>query len=319
MKKIIKIYLLIIAFSLKNAIEFAKDILVLEMKSYEESMTESIEISPPGKTAFTFFKKGYPVKIRLIYKSSSNEKGLIWIHPSTEKIKVDIRKKYEFKHGFYLEHRPYNHPNNRAYYNITYKIDNALKDAILEIKYKSNEEKEEFYGIPYSLRIDDLDKKCISYSSDTYEIKKGKSYRITARIISNAYAGTNPPTYWHYIAAFRFRFLYQKGKEPEFGKEITFDINNNNELESTFSEDGSLFIRVDFNTSNLLDIIISSSIDNYNITIEPPGLQTVIPFKKDEFIIIFLKYKSASDEKGIIWMYPSKQEIKVDLNKTYGF
>ena len=70
-----KIYLLIIAFSLKNAIEFAEDIpfdmnnnnefeftfwedgclfiqvdfpkkniLVLEMKSYEESMTESIEI-----------------------------------------------------------------------------------------------------------------------------------------------------------------------------------------------------------------------------------------------------------------------------------
>ena len=106
----------------------------------------------------------------------------------------------------------------------------------------------------------------------------------------------------------------QKNATEIFDKEIIFDKNNNQVFKTTFSEDGSLFIRVDFNIANLLYINVNSPMDYYNTIIEPPGLQTVIPFKKDENIVISLKYKSSSNEKGIIWMHPSTQEIKVDLN-----
>ena len=79
----------------------------------------------------------------------------------------------------------------------------------------------------------------------------------------------------------------------EIGEKMYFDINNNT-FEKIFSMDGSLFIRVDFDTANLLDIFVYSSIDYYNTTIEPPGLQTVIPFIKNRYIVIRLKYKSYS-------------------------
>ena len=149
----------------------------------------------------------------------------------------------------------------------------------------------------------------------TYKIRKGESYKIyiTTQHVFDSYR------YVHYLPSFSIQFIEPKGIKPEFGKEISFDIDNNNKFESNFSEDGSLFIRVDFNISNLLDIIISSSIDNYSTTIQPPGLQTVIPFKKEKNIEIYLKYKSASNEKGKIWMYLSTQEIKVNLNQTYEF
>ena len=64
---------------------------------------------------------------------------------------------------------------------------------------------------------------------------------------------------------------------------------------------------------------ISSLTYNYNEIIYSPGLLHVIPFKKNQQIIIRLKYKSTSNEKGIIWMHPSTKEIKVDLNQEYEF
>ena len=148
-----------------------------------------------------------------------------------------------------------------------------------------------------------------------YFIKKGESYKIIISMQKFDLDYAFP--FILVLPSFSFHFKYEKLKEPEFGKEITFYRDYNNAFETTFSEDGSLFIRVDFDTSNLFDIIISSSIDSYTKTIEPPGLLTVIPFKKNEAIEIYLEYKSYSYERGIIWMFPSIKEIKVNLNQLY--
>ena len=105
----------------------------------------------------------------------------------------------------------------------------------------------------------------------------------------------------------------------EFGKEIPFDMNNNNEFEFIFEKDGNLFIQINFPKSDLLTLNIQSydaSVSESSL-ISPPGKATLIPFKKGYSIKIKLSYKSSSNEKGTIWMNPSTSEIKVDLNKKY--
>ena len=233
------------------------------------------------------------------------------MNPSTVEIKVDLNKKYEWKYDFSGD------INSSPNYKLIYSIDKAEKDMILQFKYNEN-----IYIPSYNyggIHVNNQLKICsggvFCSVGQIYKIRKGESYKIyiTTQHVFDSYR------YVHYLPSFSIQFIEPKGIKPEFGKEISFDIDNNNKFESNFSEDGSLFIRVDFNISNLLDIIISSSIDNYSTTIQPPGLQTVIPFKKEKNIEIYLKYKLASNEKGKIWMYLSTQEIKVNLNQTYEF
>ena len=234
------------------------------------------------------------------------------MNPSTNEIKVDFAQKYEWKYD-------YHHiiQNDNRIYSLTYLIDKAKKDAILEFKYNDKMQIDGVLLAPNPLKI--LHNNIYTTGITTYEIKKGESYKIivstSSNFIKTCYILLT--YYRHFLPSFSFHFIYQKGIQPEFGKEISFDSENNNLFETTFSEDGSLFIRVDFDTSNLFDIIISSSIDSYTKTIEPPGLLTVIPFKKNEAIEIYLEYKSYSYERGIIWMFPSIKEIKVNLNQIY--
>ena len=278
--------------------------MLLKIISLHYNYTEIIV--PPGLVHVIPFKKNEQIVIRLKFESSINDTGIIWMHPSTQEIKVNLNQTYELKYDFKSNY------NHNKIYHLIYSIDEAEKDVRLEFKYNS------FIGNTDFIANNPL-KVCHGEKCKTnitaYRINKGESYKIY--ISTNT--ESNGSIYKHYLPSFSFQFIDVKGKEPEIGKDISFDINNNNTFDTFFHEDGSLFIRVDFNIANLLDIIISSSIDNYNTTIEPPGLQTVIPFKKDENIVINLKYKSTSDDKGIIWMHPSTQEIKVDLNQTYEF
>ena len=340
MKKILLLYLLIITISLKNAVEFGKEITfsrnnnnlfeftfnqygflfvqidfpknnLLELKVESKYFEQLIQVTKPGISAVIPFDLNIPVKIILSYINPSDEKGIIWMNPSTVEIKVDLNKKYEWKYDFSGEINRFSH------HELIYSIDKAEKDMILQFKYNENIYIPSYYSgyIPTDnpLKICHLEKCNINIL--TYKIHRGESYKIYISNQEFLYANNSI----YYLPSFSIQFIEPKGIKPEFGKEISFDIDNNNKFESNFSEDGSLFIRVDFNISNLLDIIISSSIDNYSTTIQPPGLQTVIPFKKEKNIEIYLKYKSASNEKGKIWMYLSTQEIKVNLNQTYEF
>ena len=104
--------------------------------------------------------------------------------------------------------------------------------------------------------------------------------------------------------------------EIEFGKEITFD-KNNNELELTFPSDGILLIAVKFATSNIVNLKTSFPGIDFNKMLDSSEFATIIPFYKDRSNKITLEYITNSDEKGKIWLHPSTNEIKVDLNQIY--
>ena len=107
-----------------------------------------------------------------------------------------------------------------------------------------------------------------------------------------------------------------KINEIEFGKEMTFD-KNNNELELTFPSDGILLIAVKFSTSNIINLKMSFPGIDFNKMLDSSEFATIIPFCKDRSNKITLEYKTNSDEKGKIWLHPSTNEIKVDLNQIY--
>ena len=107
-----------------------------------------------------------------------------------------------------------------------------------------------------------------------------------------------------------------KVSEIEFNKEIPFD-KNNNEFELTFPEDGALYISVTFNISYLLVLKWSTKDKVVKRDVVSPGLGIVGAFSKGNSNKIILEYKSDSNAKGIIWMNPSTNEIKVDLKQTY--
>ena len=165
MKKILLLYLLIITISLKNAVEFGKEITfsrnnnnlfeftfnqygllfvqidfpknnLLELKA--ESKVQSkyfeqlIQVTKPGISAVIPFDPNKPVKIILSYINPSDEKGIIWMNPSTVEIKVDLNKKYEWKYDFSGD------INCSPHYKLIYSIDKAEKDMILQFKYNEN-------------------------------------------------------------------------------------------------------------------------------------------------------------------------------------
>ena len=123
------------------------------------------------------------------------------------------------------------------------------------------------------------------------------------------------PSYIHFLPAFYFIIKNKPKKVYEFGKDIPFDQNNNNSFEFKFPEDGSLFIQVEFRKRSILTLLVESFNESVSESsnINPPGKTTVIPFKKGIFVIIRLYYKSSSNEKGTIWMFPSTSEIKLFL------
>ena len=240
MKETLIIYLLIITFSLKNAIEFGKEIpfdidnnnsfeftftedgdlfiqvdfpkynlLTLNAQSIENSFSKT-EISNPGKSAVIPFKKGKLVKIKLSYKTPSNAKGIIWMNPSISEIKVDLNQKYEWKYDYKMVR------TDNITYSLTYSIDNAEKDAILEFKYNDKLKISGNYMAPNPLKI--FHKNNYINQITTYEIKKGESYKI---IVSISYwdLQISPPTYIHFLPSFSFNFIEKEsekeGKEPE--------------------------------------------------------------------------------------------------------
>ena len=252
MKESIIIYLLIISLSLKNALDFGKDnsifflnhisyeytfnedsclfiqvryqksnILKLDLKTYDDSLSQSLAISPRVLTIIPF-KKDIPVKISLSFIKKENnycEQVLIWMNPSTQEIKLNMLQSYRWKYNCMVTNIV------DKIYELTYSINKAEKDAILELSYNENMKIDEDYFAPNPFRI--IHNNHNTTGITTYEIRKGETYKI---IVCAFYKklNTNPPTYMHYLPSFLFQFANVNGKEPEFGKEISFDMDNNN-------------------------------------------------------------------------------------------
>ena len=98
---------------------------------------------------------------------------------------------------------------------------------------------------------------------------------------------TKSASYIHYLPHF---FFYFKENDPEnvfeFGKTKQFDENKNTKFDFNFTEDGSLFVEVNFPKSNLVTLVIISYDESVSesILINPPGISTVVPFKKGNLV-----------------------------------
>ena len=55
-------------------------------------------VTPPGIGEVIFYEKGDTNKIQLVYMLHTIEKGIIKLQPTTEEIKVDLNKTYEWKY-----------------------------------------------------------------------------------------------------------------------------------------------------------------------------------------------------------------------------
>ena len=157
MKKIIYISLLIITISKINIIEYGKeipfdkdnnefeltfkesgallvsvtfgvpDILQLNM-SFKGSEYKD-KVTPPGISSIMLYGPDFTNKIKLEYLSPSNEKGTIWLQPTTEEVKIKLYQTYEWKYNLNI-----NLIQIRDF-QLVYSIDKSEKDAILEFKY----------------------------------------------------------------------------------------------------------------------------------------------------------------------------------------
>jgi len=107
--------------------------------------------------------------------------------------------------------------------------------------------------------------------------------------------------------------------EVEFNKDLNFDINNNI-FEFTGQTSGSLFIAVKFSVGNLVRLnvsYVSSGKYSEESSVEKNGLGVIVDLNKGANVKLEFKYSKSSNEKGTVWMNPSTNIIKVDLNKIY--
>ena len=203
MKESIIIYLLIILFSLKNALDFGKDnsifflnhisyeytfnedgclfiqvryqksnILKLDLKTYDDSLSQSLAISPRVLTII-LFKKDIPVKISLSFIKKENkycDQVLIWMNPSIKEIKLNILQSYRWKYNCMVTDIV------DKIYELTYSINKAEKDAILELSYNKNMKIDEDYFAHNPFKI--LHNNRWTTGITNYEIRKGESYKI---------------------------------------------------------------------------------------------------------------------------------------------
>ena len=104
----------------------------------------------------------------------------------------------------------------------------------------------------------------------------------------------------------------------EFGKDTLFD-KDNTEFEFTFENSGILLIYVTSDSSNNIKFYLFE--DEHQIIINPivkPGFGSMIRVNNTYSYKIKFEYTNPnSNDKGIIWINPLYNKIKVNLNETY--
>ena len=273
MKKIIYISLLIITISKINIIEYGKeipfdkdnnefeltfkesgallvsvtfgvpDILQLNM-SFKGSEYKD-KVTPPGIASIMLYGPDFTNKIKLEYLSPSNEKGTIWLQPTTEEVKIKLYQTYEWKYNLNI-----NLIQIRDF-QLIYSIDKSEKDAILEFKYDNN------FKIEDNVMASNPSKIChgtICLNGITnYNITKGESYKIY--IALNYIKKTiplGPPLGLYYLPSFSFHFIYEEKEEEK--EKLTEQSNKKGETENSIISSHKLNIILII--TNILSLII---------------------------------------------------------------
>ena len=184
------------------------DLLVLKWSTKGKVVTNNVK--SPGLGIVGAFSKGDSNKIILEYKSDSNATGIIWMNPSTNEIKVDLKQTYQWKYGFtYLSTNIFGEGVEKN--PLTYSIDKTEKDTILEFRY------DERHTILYKYAENPL-KVCHGETCKNeitnYEIKKGESYKIHIKV-NKIRINYKKIFEYYYLPSFSFNFIGEEEKKEE--------------------------------------------------------------------------------------------------------
>ena len=220
MKTFIFIFLLIITLSKINTQEYGKEIifdknidgirlnfpedgaiLIYVKMNYSDLVTvdtlrKSKLIQKPGVGLFDTFESCRNNYVRLTYRDSSNEKGIVWILPSTYEIKVNLNETYQWEYDIKQSCLD----SKKLPYKFTYSIDNAEKDVILQFKY--NDKFQIDNGLVASNPLSICHEEQFQNNTTTYDIKKGESYKLYINVKNFK------SDYWYfYLPSFSFNFI----------------------------------------------------------------------------------------------------------------
>ena len=136
------------------------------------SLTADIE--SPGDKFISSLSKGYTYTIELrYYNPNSDAKGLIWVNPSNNEIKVNLTKKYEWKFDYAKI--------SGAETKLIYAIDNSEKKVTFNFKYNS---KMKLYdGSTVQNPFEVCHGTDCKSSLSTYDFEEGESYKIYVKVI----------------------------------------------------------------------------------------------------------------------------------------
>ena len=132
------------------------------------------DIKSPGDKFISSLRKGYTYTIELdYYNPNSDAKGLIWVNPSNNEIKVNLTKKYEWKFD-YAE-------ISGAETKLIYAIDNSEKNVTFNFKFNSKMKLDDGSTVQNPFEVcHGTD--CKS-SLSTYDFEEGESYKIYVKVI----------------------------------------------------------------------------------------------------------------------------------------
>ena len=151
----------------------ASDKLNFKMSNGAGSSATS-QISNPGAGLIYSVSNGYTYTITLNYSNPiSDAKGLIWINPSSNEIKVNLTKKYEWKFDYAKI--------SGAETKLIYAINNSEKKVTFNFKYNS---KMKLYdGSPVQNPFEVCHGTDCKSSLSTYDFEEGESYKIYVKVI----------------------------------------------------------------------------------------------------------------------------------------
>ena len=134
----------------------------------------TVDIKSPGDKFISSLRKGYTYTIELdYYNPNSDAKGLIWVNPSNNEIKVNLTKKYEWKFD-YAE-------ISGAETKLIYAIDNSEKNVTFNFKFNSKMKLDDGSTVqnPFEVCHGTDCKNSVS----TYDFEEGESYKIYVKVI----------------------------------------------------------------------------------------------------------------------------------------
>ena len=110
-----------------------------------------------------------------------------------------------------------------------------------------------------------------------------------------------------------FILISSKINDIEFGKDTTFE--NRKEFHFTAEKNGTLITKILYEGPSKILFDFKSDGSDYSGSFGKPGHVIINELKKGYFYNI--TFSTDSNDKGTIWLNPSWNELKLDLNKMY--